>query len=170
MTNPSQAPDRGPVPGGGLLHPVPLIAIALLLLNDHVLKAAYPGSWWPGKLSDFAGLAFFPLFLQALWEAGAELVRRPWSPSRRVLVTGAVVTALLFSLVQVWPPASEAYRAAFGTVYWPVGAARGLLTGAGLPGWAPASLVADPWDMVAVPAVGLAVLAGWRRGAHPDAM
>src|SRR5690606_8292496 len=50
-----------PVAGDGLLHPAPLAAIGLLLLNDHWLKAAFPGSI-TGKLSDFAGLAFFPLF------------------------------------------------------------------------------------------------------------
>ena len=32
-----------------------LLAIALLALNDHVLKQRYPG-WWTGKLSDFAGV------------------------------------------------------------------------------------------------------------------
>ena len=162
MSDTPQAPV-GPTPGGGLLHPLPLVAIALLLLNDHLFKSAFAGSWWPGKLSDFAGLAFFPLFLQALGEAGAELARRPWAPSRRVLVVAAIATAVVFALTQVWPPASEAYRAAFGTLYWPVGAIRALLAGDGLPGWAPARLVADPWDLVAVPAVGLAVLAGWRR-------
>jgi len=151
------------VPGGGLLHPVPLLAIALLLLNDHVLKAAFPGSWWPGKLSDFAGLAFFPLFLQALWEAGSELAGRAWRPSRRLVVVAAVATAVVFALTQLWPLASDAYRVAWGTLYWPVGATRSLLAGEGLPGWAPARLVADPWDLVAVPAAGLAVLAGWRR-------
>ncbi|MCC6617494.1 MAG: hypothetical protein IT341_00485 [Chloroflexi bacterium] len=46
------------VPADGLLHPVVLGAIGLLLLNDHVLKTTTPG-FVTGKLSDFAGLAFF---------------------------------------------------------------------------------------------------------------
>lgn len=163
-----QAPERSPVPGGGLLHPVPVVAIVLLLLNDHVWKAAYPGALWTGKLSDFAGLAFFPLFLQALVEAGQELLRRSWRPSRRVLAAAAVATALVFTLVQVWPPASEAYRVVFGAAFWPVGAARALLSGAELPGWAAARLHPDPWDLVAVPAVAVGVLAGRRRSTDPQ--
>ena len=43
-----------------------LLAIAVLLVNDHLLKARYP-SWLTGKLSDFAGLYFAPfLFIVAL--------------------------------------------------------------------------------------------------------
>jgi hypothetical protein len=38
-----------------------LLAIGLLLVNDWVLKSGV-GSWWTGKLSDFAGLYAFPLF------------------------------------------------------------------------------------------------------------
>lgn len=48
-----------------LVSPGFLLALVLLLVNDHVLKAAYPG-WFTGKLSDFAGLFCFPLFFVAL--------------------------------------------------------------------------------------------------------
>ncbi len=37
--------------------------MALLGLNDHVLKGIFPGMI-TGKLSDFAGLVFFPLVLE----------------------------------------------------------------------------------------------------------
>ena len=46
-------------------HPLSLGAVALLLLNDHVLKQAFP-SILTGKLSDFAGLFFFPFLLAVL--------------------------------------------------------------------------------------------------------
>jgi hypothetical protein len=45
-----------------LLSPGFLAGLALLLLNDFVLKDAF-GNWWTGKLSDFSGLFIFPLFL-----------------------------------------------------------------------------------------------------------
>jgi len=48
------------VPGGLLLHPAVLAAIALFVVNDHVFKPAHPG-WLTGKLSDVAGLVFFTL-------------------------------------------------------------------------------------------------------------
>lgn len=43
-----------------------LVALAVLALNDHVLKAAYPGLL-TGKLSDLAGLFAFAVFLSACW-------------------------------------------------------------------------------------------------------
>ena len=46
-------------------HPATLLSIALLLLNDHILKITNP-SWLTGKLSDFAGLFFFPFMVAAL--------------------------------------------------------------------------------------------------------
>ncbi|MCB0510528.1 MAG: hypothetical protein KDC82_07165, partial [Bacteroidetes bacterium] len=39
-----------------------LIALFTLLINDFFLKQAFPG-WLTGKLSDFAGLFFLPLFI-----------------------------------------------------------------------------------------------------------
>jgi hypothetical protein len=47
-----------------LKHPATIASIALLVVNDHVLKALAP-SWVTGKLSDFAGLFFFPFLLAA---------------------------------------------------------------------------------------------------------
>jgi hypothetical protein len=41
-----------------------VVAVALLLVNDWILKPAF-GNWWTGKLSDFAGLYAFPLFWSA---------------------------------------------------------------------------------------------------------
>ena len=41
-----------------------LISLSLLLLNDHVLKAAY-GNWLTGKLSDFAGIFMVSVLLFA---------------------------------------------------------------------------------------------------------
>ena len=45
-----------------LQHPLSLLSILILLLNDHVFKVISP-SWLTGKLSDFAGLFFFPFIV-----------------------------------------------------------------------------------------------------------
>ena len=71
-----------------------LLAIGLLVLNDHVLKDAFHNAL-TGKLSDFAGMAFFPLLLQGLWEGAQSLLRRSWQPSRRALWICAAATALV---------------------------------------------------------------------------
>jgi hypothetical protein len=47
------------------MHPVPALAMVGMAVNDHYLKRAYP-SWFTGKLSDFLGVFFFPLFLSAI--------------------------------------------------------------------------------------------------------
>lgn len=49
-----------------LLSPAFLGTLALLLLNDFVLKTAFPG-WVTGKLSDFAGLFAFAVFWSTLF-------------------------------------------------------------------------------------------------------
>src|SRR3972149_6580371 len=56
--------------------PASLGAVALLLLNDHFLKQAYP-SILTGKLSDFAGLFFFPFLLGVLVGLSGWRARRP---------------------------------------------------------------------------------------------
>lgn len=59
-----------------------IVAVAILVVNDHVLKAVWPG-FVTGKVSDFAGLFAFPLFFSAFlpkhrsavyWSTGAAFV------------------------------------------------------------------------------------------------
>ena len=149
--------ERRATPAGGLLHPVPLIAIAVLALNDQVLKGAYPG-FVTGKLSDVAGMAFFPLLLQA----GVEVVQDrlgDWAPSRRLLWGAAIATGLYFGGIQVLDPLADSYRYGLAALQWPL---RALLAGQAVP-LAPVRLVQDPTDLFTLPALGLAVWAGWSR-------
>jgi hypothetical protein len=60
-------PGRPAPPLGELLDPLTLAGVVALGLNDLVLKGRAPG-WLTGKLSDFAGLLFFPLLLTATWD------------------------------------------------------------------------------------------------------
>lgn len=56
-------------------HPASVAALVLLIVNDHVLKAAHPG-WVTGKLSDVAGMIFAPPLIAALlgWSRSASMV------------------------------------------------------------------------------------------------
>lgn len=49
------------------------IALAILLLNDFILKGLY-GNWLTGKLSDFAGLFVFSLFFMAFFPKHRQIV------------------------------------------------------------------------------------------------
>ena len=74
-----------------LQHPLTLLSIAVLLLNDHVLKIVSP-SWLTGKLSDFAGLFFFPFIVAA----GLSLFLSKFNLSR------ARIGQIAFWWVAVW--------------------------------------------------------------------
>jgi hypothetical protein len=135
-------------PGGALVHPVAILSIAILILNDHVLKGAY-GNWLTGKLSDFAGLVFFPLLLVSAWElAGGH------ASSRSVPNAACAATAIAFTLVKTTALGSLAFRWGLGLAQWPFRA----LVGDSL---SPVSNVIDPTDLIALPAILLA----WRIGA-----
>lgn len=86
-----------------LLHPLFLAALAALVVNDHVLKAAAPGVV-TGKLSDLAGLVVLPVLACAAWNVasrrrawavhaavGAAFAAFQWVPSGAVVGAGAAL-------------------------------------------------------------------------------
>lgn len=138
------------------MHPVPLLAIGVLLLNDHVLKGLY-GNALTGKLSDVAGMIFFPLMLQAM----VELVdrREPFLPRRKVLIGCAVATGVVFAATNLVEPAAALYRVGLGVIQWPF---RVLLALEFVP-LRSVQHTLDPWDALAAPFVLVAVAVGWKR-------
>lgn len=118
---------------------LPVAAMVLVALNDHVLKGAglLPG-WLTGKLSDFAGLYFAPLLVAELW----MLVRPspvPHVPVRRV-AWAALGFGVLFTAIKTYPPADRLYEAML----------TALLR-------RPAGNTVDPTDLVALVMLGVAV-------------
>jgi len=145
---------------GWLAHPVSLAAIVVMALNDHVLKAAF-GGWWTGKLSDVAGLVFFPALVAVVLAAVGVAVRgagiggaRPAGGDFSRLALGAVaVTGAGF----VWVKATWAGAATASAVLT-------AITGPFVGG--PSVVRADVTDLLALPALGLAawVATGAARG------
>jgi hypothetical protein len=86
-----------------LAHRTTLATIGLLLLNDHFLKASNP-SWWTGKLSDLAGLYFFPFIVAALL---GLLTGNRWTV-RRTGGTAIAVVGIWFALMKNVSAANEA--------------------------------------------------------------
>jgi hypothetical protein len=139
-----------------LARPIPIAAIALLVVNDHVLKAAYPGLV-TGKLSDLAGLVFFPLLLAA---AGEQVgFRRGVS----TVVGAAIATGVVFAAIKLSPAAGELYRAAFAGMQWPFRAAFAVLAGQPVPAAGHVALVADRTDLIALVALGVPVMLARRE-------
>lgn len=116
----------------------PLAAVGVLLLNDHVLKAAFRGTV-TGKLSDFAGCFFLPLFVSAVLAEVTTL------PLRWRVALGAAATAALFVPVKLFPSAAAAVARAVEVASLPLGLGAQRIT-------------VDPTDLLAVPMILLAVL------------
>jgi hypothetical protein len=164
---PAQYESRSP-----LLHPIAIGALALLVVNDHVLKAAWPGLV-TGKASDVAALVLVPLLaVEIAWLlAGGRL---PPRARARVAAGAALLIAATFVAVKLHPVANEAYAIILGLIQWPGALVGNLLAGAPLasPGRAPTIL--DSGDLIALPAaaVGWWIAEGkgsrrvirWRRG------
>ncbi len=112
----------------------PLLAVAILILNDHYLKAEFP-SWWTGKISDFAGLFFTPLFLCAAINLLRNVIGRSSSIAwltRPQLVQSIIFTDILFVAIKLSPAAATFYIEGLRTL-----------------GFA-ARVAADPSDLIAV--------------------
>lgn len=144
-----------------VVHPVTLASLALLLVNDHVLKAAFPGPI-TGKLSDFAGLAFIPVVVAfALRGRGV-----------RAVALAAVVVCCAFAAVKTSQAACDTYARAVGAARWILAAPVQILRGEPL--FAPSTgvVMRDPTDLLALPfgLVGVILTARTsKRGANTRA-
>jgi hypothetical protein len=137
------------LPGDGLLHPFAAASVALLLVNDHVLKSTVP-SWWTGKLSDVAALIVLGLVIQA----AAELLGAPIG--RRVLGWSLVTSGVALVAIKLVPVAGELYRWSLGAAQWIPAAIGAALGGHPAPGVVPVALTRDPTDLLALPVLFVA--------------
>lgn len=159
----AEAAAPRPVPGDLLLHPGSIGALVLLVLNDHILKAAYPGVV-TGKLSDVAGLILAPVVVVSIIEVVRSARGRPWGPSPTLAALAVAVVGLGFAAAKLFEPVAEAYRVGLGVLQWPFAAAVAVLRSVPVPGIQPVAFVADPTDLIALPALLLPLLLGRRRG------
>lgn len=129
-----------------------LAAMAVLLINDFILKRWFPGPI-SGFASDAAGMVFFPVALVALAE-GVSGLFPPRALARTwwfVLATALVATG--FSLVKLTSWGEAAYEAIASPIDRALGEAFGL---GGL------GVVQDPWDLFALLLTPLPVWVGWK--------
>lgn len=126
-----------------LAHPVTLVAVLVLVVNDQLLKAAYPGLL-TGKLSDVAGLVVAPPLL-----ALAATLLVPRLPGRVAGVAAVALAGVGFAVVK-----STEVGAAAASTAW------SLIAG-------PSVILADPTDLATLPALALAWWAWTRARRRP---
>jgi hypothetical protein len=155
-----------------LLHPAAVAALVLLVVNDHLLKAAWPGLV-SGKASDIAALLLVPPLAVEI----ARLLARGHLPRHarsRIATAAAIAIAASFVAVKLHPVANEAYAIVLGWAQWPGAVIAGLVAGTQVPLPGSAPTVLDAGDLIALPAaaVGRWIAAGgrwqtptWRPGA-----
>jgi hypothetical protein len=126
---------------------LPLAAVALLLINDRVLKATFHNAI-TGKLSDVAICFLLPLLVSAALGmiVASTVARRLW--------VGAVVTAAIFTALEMSDLAGAVFRRAMAPFH------------AG----APIVLTRDPTDLLALACVPLAIAYGRWRATRPRPM
>jgi len=151
MTRGHEHPHQSAL-GAALLHPLTVLSLLLLVINDHWLKHAHPGVL-SGKLSDFAAVLLLPLFLHALFELGyrALSARAPCPrTANRALAVCLALTGLIYAPPELWPPAETAYRYGVGALKWPFRILWSLAHGEGAAGFVPVRATADPSDLIAL--------------------
>lgn len=105
---------------------MPLVALVLLALNDHLWKGAgVLPAWLTGKLSDFAGLLFFPLLLSALGDtllcfvARATGWRVDFSLRRWKVIATTLLTAGVFVPLELSASYGRFYVDSLGKIGFP---------------------------------------------------
>lgn len=118
--------ERNLAPYRALYHPLWLVSLGLLVINDHFLKGSgILPAVVTGKLSDFAGLVVAPALLAVLLRLS----------SRQSFVLAHVATGAVFAGIKVLPGFARAFEAVAGL---------GPFT------W---QITVDPTDLIALPAL-----------------
>jgi hypothetical protein len=141
--------ERPALPVGEAMHPLTLAAVAVLVINDWVLKPHWRGGALhaiTGKLSDLAGLVFAPVVLTAAIGLGLALAARlgarvdPYLTRRR-LVAAIIATGAGFTAVKLSRTAAEAVVDVLSYLR-------------------PASIYLDRTDLLCLPALAIAYWIG----------
>ena len=130
-----------------LLHPLSLLALIVLLVNDFVLKAVWPGTWITGKLSDLAFVIFAPPSITYLL---TRFSRQNSKASNIAWICGYIVLPVLYATYNAFEPLHDFIMGGFAVITGSLG-----------------SSPFDPTDNIVVP-FGVAIALWAWRTTGPD--
>jgi hypothetical protein len=132
----------GGLPIGEAMHPVALLALAVMIINDWVLKPRLGPSALTGKLSDIGGLIAAPVLLTALIGLVLRVARAadPYLTQRR-LVLAIAATGAVFAAIKLSERAAGWFVAAISVVR-------------------PAEVYLDPTDLLCLPVLAISYWIG----------
>ncbi len=133
--------DEQQTPGALLIQPASVLAVALLVLNDHVLKDLW-GNTTTGKLSDIAGVFLFPLLILSIVRL-LDPFRPGIGQGPLAAASAAALTGAGFAAVKLLGPVGDSYATTVGAVRW--------LALLGTGGLRPIEVVRDPTDLLVLP-------------------
>lgn len=137
---------RAVLPIGEALHPVTLLSLVVLVVNDWVLKPRLGPNAVTGKLSDLSGLVAAPVVLTALVGLALLVARKlgarvqPHLTHPR-LVFAIAATGGVFAAIKLWPRAAAWFVDALSVVR-------------------PAQVMLDRTDLLCLPALAIAYWIG----------
>ncbi|PKO16956.1 MAG: hypothetical protein CVU39_06975 [Chloroflexi bacterium HGW-Chloroflexi-10] len=121
-------------------HPAIIISILILLVNDHLLKHTMP-SWFTGKLSDFAGLFFFPFLLASgLFSLFSPIHNKKKLSTKTWLLISFTISSVLFAAMKTIPIVNHL-----------------MVTGLSMLINTPVQIILDPGDLIAL----VSFIPGW---------
>jgi len=95
------------------INPVVMGTVLLTGLNDHYLKYKFPG-FITGKISDFLGLFYFPLFCAAIIILmGHFILRKTYQLNKTMLFVFIVLTDIVFVILKLNHEASQSFSTVF---------------------------------------------------------
>ncbi len=108
-------------------HPLTIATLILLIINDNYLKQMY-GNAITGKISDFCGLYFFPLFLLASVTIIIRIVRSKnnYEPSWPHLLIIIIITYSFFAGIQLSEHLARFYESLLHPLGFPAKVTRDL--------------------------------------------
>ncbi len=147
---------RERIPGDLMIHPVCVVAIVVLIVNDHILKSLQPG-FVTGKLSDVSGVLLLPVLATSTAEVLAWLLGR-WHLARRPVFWACCASvAIGFTAAKGLTPVGSAYGDVLGVVRWTVLAPVRFAESLPLGQPQGVAVAHDPTDIAVVP---MAII-GW---------